>query len=58
MICYRAETNFAMLLSIAYKKMVNEIRALTKSLINTNVNIIPDEKNKILTIELYSLSTP
>jgi hypothetical protein len=58
MICYRAETNFAMLLAIDYKKKVNEMRALAKSLIQTNVNIIPDEENKILTIELYSLSTP
>jgi len=58
MICYRAETNFARLLAIDYKKKVNEMRALTKSLINTNVNIIPDENNKILTIELYSLATP
>jgi len=58
MICYRAETNFALLLAADYKKKVNEMRALTKSLINTNVNIIPNEKDKSLTIELYSLSTP
>lgn len=58
MICYRAETNFAMLLAIDYKKKINEMRALTKSLINAKVNIAPDEMNKTLTIELYSLATP
>ncbi len=58
MICYRAETGFAMLLATDYKKKTNEMRALTKSLINTNVNIIPDEKNKCLIVELYSLATP
>jgi hypothetical protein len=58
MICYRAETNCALLLAIDYKKKVNEMRALTKSLIYSKVNIIPDEANMILTIELYSLATP
>jgi len=57
MLCYRAETNFATLLAVDYKKKVNEMRALTKSLIKSRVNIIPDEINKILTIELFSLST-
>jgi len=58
MICYRAETNFALLLSADYKKKFNEMRALVQSLINTKANIIPDYKNKTLTIELYSLSNP
>jgi prepilin-type processing-associated H-X9-DG protein len=58
MICYRAETNFSLLLAIDYKKKIDEMRALTKSLITTNVNIVPDQKNKVLTIELYSLATP
>ncbi len=53
MICYRAETSFAILLASNYKKKINEMRALTKSLINTKVNIIPDYKNEILTIELF-----
>ena len=34
------------------------MRALTKSLIKTKANIIPDYKNETLTIELYSLSNP
>ncbi len=58
MICYRAETNFALLVSTDYKKKLNEMRALVKSIINTKANIIPDYENKTLTIELYSLSNP
>ena len=58
MICYRAETSFSVLLAADYKKKVNEMRALTKSLIKTKANIIPDYINKILTVELYSLSNP
>jgi len=58
MICYRAETNFSILLAANYKRKTDEMRALTKSLINTKANIIPDYKNEILTVELYSLSNP
>ncbi len=56
MICYRAESTFSILMSADYKKKENEMRALTKSLINTKANIIPDEVNKTLTVQLYSLS--
>lgn len=58
MICYRAETSFSILLAANYKKKIHEMRALTKSLIKTKANIIPDYKNETLTIELYSLSNP
>ena len=58
MICYRAETSFAIALSAGYKKKENEMRALTKSLIRAKANIVPDYKNKTLTIELFSLSNP
>jgi transposase len=58
MICYRAETNFAMLLAVDYKQRVNQMRALAKSLIFSNVNIIPNEHDKLLIVELYSLATP
>jgi hypothetical protein len=58
MICYRAETSFAILLASNYKKKTNEMRALTKSLINTKVNIIPNYKDETLTVELFSLSNP
>ncbi len=58
MICYRAETSFSILLSDNYKKKTNEMRTLTKSLIKTKANIIPDYKKETLTVELYSLSNP
>ncbi|MCK5539072.1 MAG: hypothetical protein KAI79_19780 [Bacteroidales bacterium] len=58
MICYRAETSLAIALSSDYKKKVNEMRALTKSLIKTKANIKPDYVNKTLTIEIFSLSNP
>jgi len=58
MICYRAETNFAMLLATDYRQKVNQMRALTKSLIFTKVNIIPKEQENVLIVELYSLATP
>ena len=58
MICYRAETSFSLLLGADYKKKTNEMRALTKSLIKTKANIIPDYKAGTLTVELYSLSNP
>lgn len=58
MICYRAETNFSILLAVDYKKKTNEMRALAKSLIKTKANIIPDYNNETLTVELFSLSNP
>ncbi|MBC8179545.1 hypothetical protein H8E88_00330 [candidate division KSB1 bacterium] len=58
MICYRAETSFSILLAANYKKKIHEMRTLTKSLIKTKANIIPDYKKETLTIELYSLSNP
>ena len=58
MICYRAETSLAIAISSDYKKKVNEMRALTKSLIKTKANIKPDYVNKTLTVEIFSLSTP
>lgn len=58
MICYRAETSFSILMAANYKKKIHEMRALTKSLIKTKANIIPNYKNETLTVELYSLSNP
>lgn len=58
MICYRAETSFSILLAANYKKKINEMRALTKSLIKTKANIIPDYISETLSVELYSLSNP
>jgi len=58
MICYRAETSFANLLSPHFAKNINEKRMLVKNIIKSNINLIPDYTNNTLSVELYSLSTP
>jgi hypothetical protein len=58
MICYRAETSFANLLSPYFAKSINEKRMLVKSIIKSNINLIPDYYDNTLTVELFSLSTP
>lgn len=57
MICYRAESSFATLLSSFYCKHANEKRTLVKSIIKTNADIIPDYQNNKLTIKIYSQSS-
>ena len=57
-ICYRAETSCANLISIDYKKSIDEKRAVVKSMINSHADIIPDYKNNILTIMIYSQANP
>jgi len=57
-ICYRAETSFAAILSGYYKKNKDEIRDLVKAILLLPANIRVDEKNKLLTIQLYSLANP
>ena len=54
MICYRAETSFANLLAVHFKKDANEKRALAKSLIGSIADILPDYTNNILNIKIYS----
>lgn len=58
MICYRAETSCANLLSTDFKKNIDEKRSLVKSLINSHANIIPDYQNNILAIEIYTQANP
>lgn len=57
-ICYRAETSFAALLSVHFKKSKDEIRDLVKAILHLTANIKVNEKNKLLTIQLYSLANP
>ena len=58
MICYRAETVVANLLSPCYARATEEVRMLAKEIIQSDADMIPDyEKNK-LTIRLHTLSTP
>jgi hypothetical protein len=58
MICYRAETSFANLLAVNFKKDTNEKRALAKSLINSTADILPDYTNNKLNIIIYSQANP
>jgi hypothetical protein len=57
MICYRAETSFTNLICAGYKRKNDEKRALFKSIVNLRADILPDYRNNVLTIRLYSLST-
>ena len=56
MICYRAETALAALLSPHYKRANQEIRALIKSIINTPINMEVHPEEDVLMITLYPLS--
>jgi uncharacterized protein YjgD (DUF1641 family) len=55
-ICYRAETALAELLSPHYKRTKHEIRTLIKSIINTTTNMEVDKEKQTLTITLYPLA--
>jgi hypothetical protein len=55
-ICYRAETALAGLLSPYYKRADQEIRTLIKSIINASVDMEVDSENTELRITLYPLS--
>jgi hypothetical protein len=56
MICYKAETALATLLSPHYKRANQEIRALIKSIIHTPINLEVDRENEMLKVDLYPLS--
>lgn len=58
MICYRAETSVANILSEKLINATHEKRMLVKQIIQSNADIHPDYDNNTLTITLHSLSTP
>lgn len=58
MIAFRAETAVANLLTPHYKKADQEIRMLVKEIIQADADLLPDYKQKILTVRIHSLSTP
>ncbi len=58
MICYRAETALAQQLTPVFAKAKQEKRMLVKQIFNTAADLKPDQKNRTLTVKLYSLSTP
>ena len=55
-ICYRAETALAALLSPHYKRTEDEIRMLVKAIINTPIDMEVDNENEELKITLYPLA--
>lgn len=58
MICYRAETSLANLLSRHLKKHINEKRALAKTIINTPCDMSVNRNENTLIIALHTLATP
>jgi hypothetical protein len=58
MICYRAESSVASLLSPYLENAENEKRMLVKQIIETNADMTPDYQTNTLSVKLYSLSAP
>lgn len=58
MICYRAETSVATLLSEFLTNAKDEKRMLVKQIIENNADLLPDFENKTLTVILHTLSAP
>jgi len=56
MICYRAESAVASLISPYLVNAHKEKRMVVKQIIQANADVIPDYKNNILKVVLYSLS--
>jgi len=56
MICYRAESAVASILSPYLANADKEKRMVVKQIIQANADVIPDYKNNILNVVLYSLS--
>lgn len=56
MICYRAESAVASLISPYLANADKEKRMVVKQIIQANADVIPDYKNNILNVVLYSLS--
>lgn len=56
MICYRAESSVAQWIAPCLAKSDNEKRMVVKQIIQSSADLIPDFKNKILTVTLHFLS--
>jgi hypothetical protein len=56
MICYRAETAVASLLTPYLSNANKEKRMVVKQIIKSNADLIPNYQEKTLTVKLYSLS--
>ena len=58
MICYRAESALASLVTPYLSRAREEKRMLIKQIISNNADLIPDYENNTLMVVLHSLSTP
>lgn len=58
MICYRAETSLAALVTPYLSRATDEKRMFIKQVFDNNVDLIPDYNNSTLTVVLHSLSAP
>jgi hypothetical protein len=58
MICYRAESAVATLISPSLSRSIDEKRMFIKQIIQNNADLIPDYSNNTLTVNLHSLSAP
>lgn len=56
MICYRAESAVTCMIAPHLKRAKEEKRMFIKQIIKSHADLIPDEKNKTLTVVLHSLS--
>ena len=56
MICYRAETAVANIVSEALSSKTDEKRMLVKQIIQTPADILPDYQNNTLTVTIHSMS--
>ncbi len=55
MIAYRAETALANIIR-PYMARKEEARSMVRQIFNTEINLIPDQQNKRLTVELHNLA--
>lgn len=58
MLAFRAESSLVNSIAPFYKNTYKDGRMLIKEIFSSEADIIPDQKNKILTIRIHSLSTP
>jgi hypothetical protein len=56
MICYRDESTVASLIAPSLANAEKEKRMVVRQIIQANADVIPDYKNNILNVVLYSLS--
>ncbi len=55
---YRAESSLARLLTFVYKRHEEEARKLLKSIFQATADLIPDRRNRRLTVRFHGLANP